>query len=440
MLSISLALGAGNPDAGAIGAPDPVSEVVLTSGGVLEVLSNRDPVEITVSAPAAYAGTYSVTQAALAAGPVNLVPARLDAVPAVGQPIGHTPGLWVFDAALPAVVVTLQWQRDGVDIAGETGPAHVLTQDDLGTFLSLRETATQDGGGTQVQASGAVEIVARTRVLALMGQSNMVGFAAFDGGASYPGGVMQVARSGRASGGSDGDIVPAQTLLDHHDGDPSFMGPALQFAIDYAVAHPNDTLLLVPDAKGATGLAAGDWIKGGFYYDTAVARVNAVLAANPGFEFCGILWHQGESDAGSAGDAAAYAASLDTMIADMRTDITGADANTPFIAGGMVPAWVAADANRQTVQAAQSDTPNRVSRAGFADSAGLSPLPDGIHFDAASLRGLGTRYFTAFDVLDTGTSPPVDPDPTWGIDGTVIQSALTPAAPSVEGTVVLEGI
>ncbi|WP_299733775.1 sialate O-acetylesterase [uncultured Tateyamaria sp.] len=440
MLSISLALGGLNPDAGSIEAPDPVSEVVLTPGGVLEVLSNLDPVEITVSAPADYAGTYSVTQAALAAGPVNLVPARLDAVPAIGQPIGHMPGLWVFDAALPAAVITVQWQRDGVDIAGETAPSYVLTSGDLGTSLSLRETATQAGGGTQVQASDAVGIVSRTRVLALMGQSNMVGFAPFDGGAAYPGGVLQVARSGRASGGNSGDIVAAQTLLDHYDGDPSFMGPALQFAIDYAAAHPNDTLLLVPDAKGATGLAAGQWTKGGFYYDTAVARVNAVLADNPTFEFCGILWHQGESDAGSAGDAAAYATRLDTMIADMRTDITGADADTPFIAGGMVPDWVAADANRQTVQAALSDTPNRVSRAGFADSAGLSPLPDGIHFDAAALRSLGSRYFTAFNVLDDASSPPVDPDPAWDIDGTVIQSALTPAAPSVAGTVVLEGI
>ena len=118
--------------------------------------------------------------------------------------------------------------------------------------------------------------------------------------------------------------------------------------------------------------------------------------------------------------------------------MTAATSTTPFIVGGMVPAWVAGDANRQTVQAALADTPNRVSGTAFVESSGLVPQADGIHFDAASLRILGSRYFTALEALKAARPSPATGG-TWEIDGTVIRAATIPVAPEVDGTLVLEG-
>lgn len=441
MLSISLALGVGlgTEAAGVPPLPPPAETIVVTTpDNQIEVISGADPVEIIVTAPAIYAGTYSVLQADLAAGPVNLVPPQLSVAAEVGESMGYTPGLWAFDAARGSVLVAGQWLRDDVDIAGATGTSYDVQEADLETQLRVREVAMQIGQTAQVQVSTPVSIDRRTLVFSLIGQSNMVGFAAFDGGAGYPAQAFQVARTGRISGGTNDEIVPAQTLLDHHDGAANFMGLAVQFAIDHMAAHPYDRVLLVPDARSSTSFAANHWNRGNAFYNSAVARLNTLFAANPDYEFCGFLWHQGESDAGSAADAAAYAGRLDQMITDMRADVSVATATTPFVVGGMVPDWVAGDANRQTVQAALSDTPNRVGYTAFVTSGGLVPQADGIHFDAGSLRLLGARYFTVLEALRAGLPP--DPGTGWQIEGSVIQSGETPpAVPDIDGTVVLEG-
>lgn len=444
MLSISLALGVGlgTEAAGAPPLPPPVPPVetivVTTADNQIEIVSDADPVEIVVTAPGVHAGTYSVSQADLAAGPVNLVQPRLSAAAEVGQSMDYVPGLWAFDAARGPIVVSGQWLRDDADIVGATATIYDVQAADLDTQLRVREVAMQIGQTAQVQLSTPVSIDRRTLVFSLIGQSNMVGFAPFDGSAGYPVQAFQVARSGRISGGANGEIVPAQTLLDHHDGAESFMGLAVQFAIDYAAAHPYDRVLLVPDARSSTSFAGNDWNRGNAFYNSAVARLNTLFAANPDYEFCGFLWHQGESDTGSVTDAAAYAGRLDQMIADMRADVSVATATTPFVVGGMVPDWVAGDANRQTVQAALSNTPNRVGATAFVDSSGLVPQADGIHFDAASLRQLGARYFTVLETLKAGLPP--DTSAGWQIEGSVIQSGETPpAVPNIDGTLVLEG-
>lgn len=440
MLSISLALGVGlvGDVVGAPPLPPPAQTTVMTTANnQIEVVSGLDPVEIIVTAPAVYAGTYLVSQADLAAGPVNLVPPALSAAADVGQTMQYLPGLWAYDAARGAIVVLGQWVRDDVDIAGATETTYDIQAADIDTVLHVREVAMQIGQTAQVQVSAPVPIVRRTLVFSLIGQSNMVGFTPFDGAAPYPDQVFQVARTGRASGGTNDEIVPAQTLLDHHDGSAGFMGLALQFAIDHMAANPHERVLLVPDARSSTGFADNDWNRGNSYYNSAVSRLNTLFAANPDYEFCGFLWHQGESDAGSAADADAYAGRLDQMIADIRADVTAATETTPFVVGGMVPAWVAGDANRQTVQAALSGTPTRVGGTAFVDSSGLAPQADGIHFDAASLRILGARYLAALDMLKAGAA--AGPGGEWHIEGTVIQSTVTPAVPDVDGTLVLEG-
>ncbi|MEO9518168.1 hypothetical protein [Shimia sp.] len=137
-----------------------------------------------------------------------------------------------------------------------------MTQADVGQTLACSITATQPDRDILTLVSDTVVAQGKTIAFSFLEQSNMVGWDTFDDGAGYPSGTFQVAREGRASGGSNGELVAADHLLDHHNGNASFMGLALQFSIDYKAAHPHDTLVLVPDARGSIRSADNQWYSG----------------------------------------------------------------------------------------------------------------------------------------------------------------------------------
>ena len=242
------------------------------------------------------------------------------------------------------------------------------------------------GGGRR---SGQGISTLSPRVFLLIGQSNMVGRPSFDGGATHP---SQVRQWGRVAP-NDGVLIPASNPLEHVDPHGGDMGLDITFSIDFVQANPGRPLILVPSADGGTNLGSGDWQKGGTRYNDAVARANAALVASPEAVFAGFLWHQGESDLGNAN----YQAQLDQMIADFRSDVTGA-AEAPFVLGGFSDAYVGTDTARAAIRDIVLDTPNRVAGTAVAAASDLT-LFDGLHFDAASLRILGERYFAALSSL-----------------------------------------
>ncbi|SDJ70482.1 sialate O-acetylesterase [Aliiruegeria lutimaris] len=228
-----------------------------------------------------------------------------------------------------------------------------------------------------------------TRVFILAGQSNMIGRADFDCGQGLPDGVMQF--------GMDGTLTAATIPLDHHDAITGDMGLDVQFAIDFKAAFPNEQLVFLPAAKGATGFSSGDWIVGGTLYADLVSRANALFIANPSFRLGGILWHQGEADTGYA----AFKDDLDAIIDGLRGDISAANDTTPFVLGELVPDFINASTGNGALNDAIADTPNRHFHTAVASSQVPSPLDDlgdDLHFDAASLRVLGSRYFEALSV------------------------------------------
>jgi hypothetical protein len=182
--------------------------------------------------------------------------------------------------------------------------------------------------------------------------------------------------------------------------DAGHMGPDITFATDYRAAFPDTNLVFVPEATGSTGFAANNWNPGDTEYDAAVAATNAALAAIPNVRLVGIVWLQGENDALSITSTteASYAADVDAMFAAMRAGITGAT-NTPIVVG-QIPFIGGAFFDKQiVVRAAIEDTPNRIARCAFADNTSLTKLGDGLHYDAASLRIMGNRLFTALRSL-----------------------------------------
>jgi len=226
----------------------------------------------------------------------------------------------------------------------------------------------------------------------LAGQSNMAGRGKVDAASKeLHADVWMLDKSGA--------WVPAVDPL-HFDKPPVVgVGPGRSFAIAYAAAHPGVTVGLIPCAVGGSPIAA--WRPGGYHrstkthpWDDAAERIAPVLSSGV---VKGVLWHQGESDA-KPDLATMYESELDAVVRRFRK--LCAEPALPFIAGQMGQfaerPW---DEAKRKVGSAHESLPTRIEHTGFATASGLAHQGDEVHFDTASARILGRRYFDAFESL-----------------------------------------
>ena len=179
------------------------------------------------------------------------------------------------------------------------------------------------------------------------------------------------------------------------------VGPGRTFGLDYLADHPDVTVGLIPCAVGGSPIAS--WEPGSFDdatkthpYDDMLVRAREAMKAGT---LKGILWHQGESDS-KAEQASVYEQKLHALIQRLRSDLSeGRDSAdpVPFIAGQMGQfaerPWN--DARKQ-VDAVHRNLPTTVPATGFASSDGLTHKGDEVHFDSASARELGHRYYKSW--------------------------------------------
>lgn len=150
---------------------------------------------------------------------------------------------------------------------------------------------------------------------------------------------------------------------------------------------------LIPGAWGGAGIDALG--RGSPLYENAVRR--ARIAARRG-HLAGVLWHQGETDAGCEVLAASHAAKLVRLIADLRGDLDCP--HLPFLIGDLAPFGderrepEAVD-RRARVRAGLRQVAADDPHATFVESAGLAGC-DSVHFSRAGLIELGRRYAAAF--------------------------------------------
>ena len=236
-----------------------------------------------------------------------------------------------------------------------------------------------------------------TDVVLLAGQSNMVGFGlGFDAardGTPDP-------RIGQWSQvGDRGRIVPAIDPLLHPAPADGRVGLGLSFARAYIAARPpGRRILLVPAAVGGTGFANGRWNPGDDLFEGAVRRTRAALAAAPHACFAAILWHQGEADVGAL-SGPDYAARLSRTVAAFRARIGGAR-RVPFVTGRFEPGWVKPTPAQDAILDALAHLTDTVALTINVSADGLAGNPDDrIHFDAASQRLLGQRYYEGLRAL-----------------------------------------
>lgn len=178
------------------------------------------------------------------------------------------------------------------------------------------------------------------------------------------------------------------------------------------IQNTHRKVLLVPSAVGGTGFSTSTVAGGGYGKwdvstgDLFVKAVNAANAAmqltdpvDPLFtnKFKGILWHQGEADAINSVSANSYQASLTTLVAAFRQQITGA-ANAPFFAGEMTATWTGVQAGASTIQGVIDNIPSFITNSYVISNfnLGTDSSQGTVHYSAASQRVLGYRYFSKF--------------------------------------------
>ena len=200
--------------------------------------------------------------------------------------------------------------------------------------------------------------------------------------------------------------VPAKDPL--HFDKPRVVGVGLgkTFALDYAKQNPDVMVGLVPCAVGGSPISS--WEPGAFDkatktypYDDTLPRIRHAMKSGV---LKGILWHQGESDSGKKATAAVYEEKLHALVERFRTELNAKD--VPFVVGQMGQfaerPW---SDSKKRVGAVHRSLPVKVPRTAFASSDGLTHKGDEVHFDSASYRQLGHRYFAAYQQVVSAKRP-----------------------------------
>lgn len=133
---------------------EPTLSIETHPDNTLTIRSATGLLDITVTEPSAFAGTYQIDSGDLDQGPVNLVPPVVQGTIVVGATLAIAPGLWVHDVASGPLTTSWQWRRNGVDIAGETASSYEVLPGDSQAGISVAETESDsEGQRTAVSAT-----------------------------------------------------------------------------------------------------------------------------------------------------------------------------------------------------------------------------------------------------------------------------------------------
>lgn len=189
-------------------------------------------------------------------------------------------------------------------------------------------------------------------------------------------------------------------------------GPEITFGrdmADYYAGSPNTSVAIIKYANGGTNLHT-QWTSGGDatttgdgaqyirFQETVTAGMAAIAAANPGdnVTIAGMIWHQGESDAGSSSTAQAYQANLTAFIADVRATY---GANLPFVIGEIADNG----GNYTTIRNAQAAVAAADPLNGFVDVDTFA-LQDSVHFNASGQMDLGSGFAAQMQAIPEPSS------------------------------------
>lgn len=225
----------------------------------------------------------------------------------------------------------------------------------------------------------------------MIGQSNMAGRGDFGQVKPIRNPLCYMLRMGRWQPMCE-PVNPDRAIFDGKF--RSGVSLAASFADSYARCYERP-VGLIPCADGGTKLE--QWMPGQILYDHALLQAKLAMRTS---DLKAILWHQGESDCQCDDDVQTYAVRFREMISRLRSDLGMQD--LPVIMGeipyGIGESWKTAGREQylnQILRQLAREIPN----CAIASSRGLTLKSDGVHFDSASCRELGNRYFSVYQTL-----------------------------------------
>ena len=222
----------------------------------------------------------------------------------------------------------------------------------------------------------------------MIGQSNMAGRGDFGDVPDIKNPLCLMQRNGRWQPMSE-PINPDRSIfgITLHSG----VNLAASFADEYAKRFGR-RVGLIPCADGGTSIV--DWQPEEPLYENAM---NCVRLAKRNSCIKGILWHQGENDCLSMETLYAYPKLFYRFFDSLLRDI--GVTNLPIIIGEL-PHGIAEKFHLDGREKIFNDhLPTLIKKypnATLVSSKGLSLKADGIHFNSASLREFGKRYFEGY--------------------------------------------
>jgi hypothetical protein len=291
-------------------------------------------------------------------------------------------------------------------------------------FVGMREIAF-NGSVTPISGPSPERVI----VYLVGGQSNADGYGV-TGQLSSPLQSPQPDIDFYQGNGGGNSPLPANQWIRLQPGSGSMagntggFGPELSFGIGLhqALGSEGARIAVIKHTKGATSLHT-DWFPGGnatttgdgLLYQAFQATVSGGLASLAALypaatiQVEGMIWHQGEADAGNATNAANYQANLTTFIADVRATY-GSGVKFGIVQLGNTQ--TALDPTRRaTVKTAQATVADASPRNYLVITDDL-PMAAGstIHFGTAGVLTIGTR------LADAMRRVPIDDDDGNGLD------------------------
>ncbi len=223
----------------------------------------------------------------------------------------------------------------------------------------------------------------------MIGQSNMAGRGDFGEVPEIQNRLCKMLRNGRWQPMGEPINPDRRVFGEFHCG----VGLAASFADEYA-KHFEEKIGLIPCADGGTRIS--EWQPGEILYDHAVMQARLAQRSS---EIVGILWHQGESDSDTMENVAAYRERFLTMLSTLIKDLD-LPKDIPVVIGelgdfvgrykdGALP-------YSQEINKVLTKISDDFDNVAIASAKGLTCKDDLIHFNSASYRTLGERYFDAY--------------------------------------------
>lgn len=180
----------------------------------------------------------------------------------------------------------------------------------------------------------------------------------------------------------------------------SGVGLSASFADAYANYFHED-VGLIPCADGGTAMC--EWVPGEILYDHAVFQASLAQRTS---EIAGILWHQGENDSTSYEEVLQYRERFLRMISTMKQQL-GLSDTVPVLIGELGSFVGTAGGGECKYYRQVNEILEKLSQelpcGGFVRADGLTCKDDGIHFNSASYREFGLRYFEVYKkITQTG--------------------------------------